>query len=908
MVKKTNQKKGIAILKLSKIVHLLGKILGLVIKEQEGISLFNKIEKIRTLSKASRGQKNKKKIRLNETKKFRQLKSNISKLSSRESLVIARSFSQFLNFSNLAESLYSVHKIHVSNVRKAQGTNEFIILEEAIKRLLKHKSISKNSFFQIANNLKINLVLTAHPTEVKRRTLIQKYTNVNDILERFNNLRIFTEKNVETETLSLEQQLHEEITSIWKTDELKRSRPSPVEEAKWGLAVIEDSLWNAVPKICSRFDKAVYTYTGRHLPVNFSPIVFGSWMGGDRDGNPNVTAKTTEEVILLSRWKAANLYEKELTKLIENLSMHECSKVLKNKTGNNSEPYRFFLRPIRNKMKSTQKEIELYLNEDKPLNKTLLVQSINEVIQPLIVVYNSLCSVKCKAIADGSVLDLLRRAYSFGLNLAKLDIRQESNRHQKLIKNICKKLGLGDYQKWSEEEKISFLSKTYQSKRSLITKNISLDKEDNEVWSTFKMIAKLPRECLEAYIISMASNASDILTVMVLQKAAGIKSCLRTVPLFETLYDLQNAHQVIKNLYNISWYLKHFQRNQEIMIGYSDSSKDAGKLAASWAQYCTQEKLQNISNKYKVKLTLFHGRGGSVGRGGGPIYEALLSQPPGTVNGRTRVTEQGEIIQQKFGTESLAEYTLGTYLGSVLEATLTPPMKPKNSWRRLMDDMSKVASKAYRHHLKNDPNFIRYYNSITPQKILEELFIGSRPSKRNKSQDIKNLRAIPWVFAWTQIRFILPAWLGTLEGLKLAEKGQNNNVLKDMLNNWPFFYAMMDMLDMVLTKTDQRVIQFYEECLADHDLKKIGEKLRRQLLSLIYLNKKLIPKHILEQRKSYRESIRIRNTYAETLNLLQADIMRKLNKSNLKGKNRKILKDAMLVTIAGISAAMKNTG
>jgi phosphoenolpyruvate carboxylase len=191
---------------------------------------------------------------------------------------------------------------------------------------------------------------------------------------------------------------------------------------------------------------------------------------------------------------------------------------------------------------------------------------------------------------------------------------------------------------------------------------------------------------------------------------------------------------------------------------------------------------------------------------------------------------------------------------------------------------------------------------------LEELFIGSRPSKRNKSQDIKNLRAIPWVFAWTQIRFILPAWLGTLEGLKLAEKGQNNNVLKDMLNNWPFFYAMMDMLDMVLTKTDQRVIQFYEECLADHDLKKIGEKLRRQLLSLIYLNKKLIPKHILEQRKSYRESIRIRNTYAETLNLLQADIMRKLNKSNLKGKNRKILKDAMLVTIAGISAAMKNTG
>ena len=908
MLKKTNHKKRVAILKLSKIVHLLGKILGLVIKEQEGISLFSKIEKIRILSKASRGKKNMQKIRLNETKKFRQLKLNISKLSSRESLVIARSFSQFLNFSNLAESLYSVHKIHVHKVRKAQGTNEFIILEEAIMRLLKYRSISKKKFYQIAKEIKIDLVLTAHPTEVKRRTLIQKYKHVNDILEKFNNLRIFTEKNIKRETITLEQRLHEEITSIWKTDELKRSKPSPVEEAKWGLAVIEDSLWNAVPKMCSRFDKAVKVYTGKHLPINFSPIIFGSWMGGDRDGNPNVTAKTTEEVILLSRWKAANLYERELTKLIESLSMHECSKTLQNKVSNSLEPYRVFLRPIRNKMKSTQKEIELYLNEDKPLNQSLLVQSINEVINPLIIVYNSLCSVKCKAIADGSVLDLLRRTYSFGLNLAKLDIRQEANRHQKLIKNVCMHLGLGDYQKWPEEKKISFLSKKYHSKRPLIPKNISLDKEDNEVWSTFKMIEKLPRECLGAYIISMASNVSDILAVMVLQKEAGIKSCLRTVPLFETLFDLQNAHMVIKNLYNIPWYLKHFKCNQEVMIGYSDSSKDAGKLAASWAQYCAQEKLQNISNKHKVKLTLFHGRGGSVGRGAGPIYEALLSQPPGTVNGKTRVTEQGEVIQQKYSTESLAEYNLGTYVGSVLEATLTPPIKPKNNWRRLMDDMSKVSSKAYRHHLKNDPNFIRYYNSITPQKILEQLFIGSRPAKRKKSQDIKNLRAIPWVFAWTQIRFILPAWLGTLEALKLAEKGQNNSVLKDMLNNWPYFYAMMDMLDMVLTKTDLRVIQFYEECLADQDLKNIGKKLRKQLLSLIHLNKKLIPTHILEQRKSYRESIRIRNTYAETLNLLQADIMKKLNKSNLKGKNRKILMDAMLVTIAGIAAAMKNTG
>jgi len=905
MVKKIKYK--IANIELSKIVSLLGKILGIVVKEQEGLLLYNKIEEIRSLSKASRGTKSKKKIKLNETRNFRQLISKINKLKPKESLVIARSFSKFLNFSNLAESLDSVHKIDEGSVQKAQGTNAFTILEDAIDRLLKQKSISKEKFYQVAKSLKVDLVLTAHPTEVKRRTLIQKYTNVNNILEKFNKSRIFKLKNIKTETLAMERNLHEEITSIWKTDELKRSKPKPTEEAQWGLAVIEDSLWNAVPKICSRFNESVEAHTGKKLPIDFSPLVFGSWMGGDRDGNPNVTSKTTEEVILLSRWEAANLYEKEFTKIIQKLSMHECSRELKKRVGDSQEPYRAYLRPIRNKLKSTQKEIELFLNERKPLKESLLVKSINEIINPLKVVYDSLCKVKCKAIADGSVLDLLRRAYAFGLNLARLDIRQESKRHLKLMKSICKHLGLGDFENWSENEKISFLSKKFKSKRPLISKNIFFDKEDSETWSTFKMISKLPRECLGAYIISMASKASDILTVMVLQKEAKMKFCLRTVPLFETLSDLENAHKVMKELYKIPWYLKYFNNKQEVMIGYSDSSKDAGKLAASWAQYCTQEKLQDLSNKYKVKLILFHGRGGSVGRGGGPIYEALLSQPPGTVNGRTRVTEQGEIIQQKYATESLAEYSLGTYIGSVLEATLAPPIKPKKNWRKIMNVMSKISTESYRNNFFNK-NFLRYYFQITPQRLLEQLSIGSRPAKRNKSKDVKSLRAIPWVFAWTQIRFLLPAWLGMYEALNFAIKNKNSNTLKEMLKEWPYFYAMMDMLDMVLAKTDQRIIKFYEECLGDSNLKNTGERLRKQLSSLIYLNRKIIPTYIFEQRKEYRDSIRKRNTYAEVLNILQADIMKKLYKKKLNTKDKKVLIDAMLVTIAGIAAAMKNVG
>jgi phosphoenolpyruvate carboxylase len=903
MVKKTNLKtKNI---ELSKIISLLGNILGKVVKEQEGTEVYNRIEQIRFLSKASRGAKSKKKIKLNETKKFRQLISSIKKLSPKDSLIIARSFSKFLNFSNLAESLDNVHKIDEGNNQKKQELDSFIILEEAIEKLLKKKTISKEKFYECAKNIKVDLVLTAHPTEVKRRTLIQKYTEVNNLLENFNKSRIFKIKNIKKETDILERNLHEEITSIWKTDELKRYKPTPVDEAKWGLAVIEDSLWNAVPKIISRYDKAIQDYTGKKLPIDYSPLVFGSWMGGDRDGNPNVTAKITQEVVLLSRWEAANLYEKEFTKIIQKLSMHECSNVIKKKLGKSQEPYRAYLRPIRNKLKTTQKEIELFLKTKKPMNDSLIVQSINEIINPLNIVHNSLCEVRCEAIANGSVLDLIRRAYTFGLNLAKIDIRQEASRHQKLMNSICKHLGLGDFNKWSEEEKNNFLSKEFNSKRPLISKIMKFDKEDVETWKTFKMISKLPKECMGAYIISMTSKVSDILTVLILQKKAGIKSCLRTVPLFETLLDLQNANKIIKKLYEIPWYLRYFKNNQEVMIGYSDSSKDAGKLAASWAQYVAQEELQHISDKRNVNLTLFHGRGGSVGRGGGPIYEALLSQPPGSVNGQTRVTEQGEVIQQKYATESLAEYNLGTYIGSVLEATLAPPIKPKKEWRVLMEDMSKISTMDYRNNL-NDKNFLKYYFKITPQKVLEQLSIGSRPAKRNKSKDIKSLRAIPWVFAWTQIRFLLTAWLGTFKALSFGTN--KKNILKEMLVKWPFFNAQMDMLDMVLVKTDQRVSKFYEECLGDKNLKFTGEKLRKELSLLIKLNKKIIPKYILEKRKEYRKSIRIRNTYAEVLNILQADVMKKLNKSKLKIKDRKYLKDVMLITIAGIAAAMKNVG
>ena len=509
-------------IELSSTIHLLGEILGSVIKKQENTAIFDKIEKIRTLSKNSRGSNES----LNK-QSFKKLKNQISNLTSTETLIIAKSFSRFLDFSNIAESLYSIHNIHDHVIRKTQETNEIVILEEALLDVQKNPNVSKNKFFNVAKNISIDLVLTAHPTEVKRRTLIQKYANVNNILDELNNLQILKKQNIKREKGILEKKLKEEITSVWKTDEIKRSRPTAVEEAKWGLAVIEDSLWNSIPKICSRFDNAVKKFTNKNLPINYSPIKVSSWMGGDRDGNPNVTSKTTMEVVLLSRWEAASLYEKEFTKLIQSLSLFDCSKKIKKQVGKTWEPYRVFLRPIRNKLQQTQREIEDALLEKRAPKKQLLVNSINEILDPLNEVYNSLCSVKCDIIANGLVLDIIRLSHTFGLNLAKLDIRQESSRHISLLNTICKKLALKKYTKLSEQEKIKFLTREYKSKRPLIPNKIKFNNTDKETWETFKMIANTSNEFLGAYVISMTSKVSDILAVLLLQKEASVKNPLR---------------------------------------------------------------------------------------------------------------------------------------------------------------------------------------------------------------------------------------------------------------------------------------------------------------------------------------------------------------------------------------------
>ena len=876
-------------------VRYLGNILGKVLKDQEGEKFFRLVEKVRKLSKAN-------KTNLNSKHSYRKIIRTIKNLNSKNTFKLTRAFTHFMNLINLAESIDASRSVneYENNNKKINKTNLFI--EEIFEELFNNKKISDTKIYNHAKNLNIGIVLTAHPTEVKRRTLIQKYHKIIEILEERDLLKDYPSK-----LKALDKKLYDEFTIIWNTDDLKRVKPSPFDEARWGLAIIEDSLWDTIPKVYRRLNSIFVQNMDKGLPKNFNPIEFGSWMGGDRDGNPNVTAKVTKEVILLSRWEAAKLYEKSLTKIIRSYSMEKCSKKILRKTGKSYEPYRVFLRPLRNQMRATHRMIEQYLINKKPLDQKKLLRSKEEILKPLRVVRQSLEQNNNENLASGELLDLMRRAKCFGINLAKLDIRQESSRHSQLIGEFVKKKYNKDYVKLSEKEKIDFLKSKLNSKKNIINKFQFKNKENKEVWSTFNLLSNEPSECLGAYVISMTSSASDILSVSFLQKEAKIKNKLRVVPLFETLDDLINAKSIMENLFSHKWYRNLIKHKQEVMIGYSDSSKDAGKMCASWHQYKAQEEIVKLGNKYKIDITFFHGRGGSAGRGGGPIQATLRSLPPYSVNGKIRITDQGEVIQQKYGYEPLAKYNLCSYIGAVSQASLNPPPQPKNSWRTLIEKMAEISKSSYRKNINQNSDFIKYFKTVTPHVSLSKLSIGSRPSKRKNVDNIQSLRAIPWVFAWTQIRLMLPAWLGSAEALRYANIKEFRKTLYDMERNWPFFNSMLDILDMVISKVDPDISKIYEEYLADDKLKRVGKKLRFQFEVIKKLNKEITPNEIIKARKQFRTSVVVRSIYSEVLNIIQPIVIKKIktNKNNL---DKKYLNDALLTSIAGISAAMKNTG
>lgn len=882
-------------------VRLLGNLLGETLKLHAGQDLFNQIEQIRALSKGARD---------GQVEAEKQLEQLFLSLEDAEILPLTRAFTHFLNFANIAEQYHVVRRRRQSEFDDtAESPNPLVPLFEKFKQ----QEISADTLYQQICELKIELVLTAHPTEVSRRTLIQKYDGINNALSKFDQ-----QKLTPRERQAVLADLKQLISSAWQTDEIRQHRPTPIDEAKWGFTTIEQTLWNAVPKFIRELNGMVQAQCGQNLPLDVAPVRFASWMGGDRDGNPNVTHTVTQEVLWLSRWKAADLYVRDIENLRWELSIQQCSPEISEALGQpHPEPYREYLRDTRTRLKATRHWLAEKL-KGNDADDSLVIKSKDELLQPLLTCYRSLMDCNLAEIANGSLLDFIYRVNSFGIELLKLDIRQESGRHRQAISAITEYLGLGNFETWTEQARQNFLLQELQSKRPLLPKHLNepagslIEHPDvQEVFATMRTLAEQPSESLGAYIISMAEYPSDVLAVLLLQKEAGIKQALRVVPLFETLKDLDGAAATMSTLFNMHWYKQHIQGKHEVMIGYSDSAKDAGFMSANWAQYRAQEELTAVAQQHGVQLTLFHGRGGSISRGGAPTQQALFSQPPGSISGAIRVTEQGEMIRFKFGLEEIALQNLEIYTAATLEATLLPPPEPKQEWRDLMHQMTELSVQVYRQTVRENPHFVKYLRTVTPELELQMLPLGSRPAKRKVSGGIESLRAIPWVFAWTQIRLMLPAWLGTGAALNAVLDQGQHTVLDEMLAEWPYFQTLIDMLEMVLSKADANVALYYESHLTqDEDLKVLGTELRQRLqdavqtlLSLKGESKLLSSNGVLDQ------SMKVRKPYLLPLHLLQAELMkrRRLYLEQQQAENTPV-DHALMVSIAGIAAGLRNTG
>ncbi|WP_312101601.1 phosphoenolpyruvate carboxylase [Acinetobacter venetianus] len=881
-------------------VRLLGNLLGETLKQHAGQDLFNQVEQIRALAKGARD---------GQIEAEKQLEQLFLGLKDEEILPLTRAFSHFLNFANIAEQYNVVRGRRQAEFdEQAPSPNPLPHLFEKFKT----QQINEQQLFQQLCDLKIELVLTAHPTEVSRRTLIQKYDDITDCLSQLDQQKLTPRER--QQTLATLKQL---ISSAWQTDEIRQHRPTPVDEAKWGFATIEQTLWNAVPKFVRELNELTQQHCEQSLPLTVAPIRFASWMGGDRDGNPNVTHKITQEVLWLSRWQAADLYLRDIENLRWELSIQHCSDELAQALGEpHPEPYREYLRETRERLKATRYCLGQRLQGLEADDRNI-IRHKDELLQPLLLCYRSLVDSNLAEIANGQLLDFIYRVNCFGIELLKLDIRQESGRHRQAISAITEYLGLGNFESWTEQARQNFLIQELQSKRPLLPKYLnepegSLIQHPDvlEVFATMRTLAEQPPESLGAYIISMAEYPSDVLAVLLLQKEAGIQQPLRVVPLFETLKDLDGAAKTMDTLFSMHWYKQHIDAKHEVMIGYSDSAKDAGFMSANWAQYRAQEELTAIAQKHGVQLTLFHGRGGSISRGGAPTQQALFSQPPGSISGAIRVTEQGEMIRFKFGLEGIALQNLEIYTAATLEATLLPPPVPKQEWRALMNQMTDLSVKVYRQTVRENPHFVSYLRTVTPELELQMLPLGSRPAKRKVSGGIESLRAIPWVFAWTQIRLMLPAWLGTGTAINQVHE-QHKNTLDEMLEQWPYFQTLIDMLEMVLSKSDADIALYYESHLTqDQDLKLLGVELRQRLqnavdtlLSLKGESKLLSNNEVLDQ------SMQVRKPYLLPLHLLQAELMkrRRLYLSTHQSEHTPI-DHALMVSIAGIAAGLRNTG
>ncbi|MBI3314067.1 MAG: phosphoenolpyruvate carboxylase [Candidatus Omnitrophica bacterium] len=893
-------------------VKWLGECLGRVLIDQEGKAFFELVESIRKMAIELRREYS------HELEK--KILEKIQKLPLEVVTKVIRAFTVYFQLTNLAEEK---HRVRRKRAYESEGGYPQRGSLEEIVHILRGRKVSFSSFKKIFSELSIELVLTAHPTEAQRRSVLEKIFVIERLLfDREYQLRVPRERE------EIEKRIYEEITLLWQTDELRRRTQTVLDEVDNGLFYLDQVLFEVLPATLLRFRDLMQKE--HRKPIPFSPFLkFCSWIGGDRDGNPFVTHKITLETIRRQKDTVLRKYINALQVMIQDFSqsihlvgaspklLHSIEEDEKGlprfaemiQEKSRHEPYRKKISLMHRKLINT-----LRLNALEVQRRTAPDETI-ETHYPDAAAFRADLELVMESLRKnrgdyllGRLEYILAAVDLFGFHFVKLDVRDNSAVIEETITEILKILGCD-----------KDLDRLIRQAPHAEFEHLALSEKSKEVIATFKTIrdvrSKVDPEAMDHYILSMTRGKEDILSILWLALETGNPD-LVIVPLFETIEDLENCARVMAELYEDPLYAKHLEgqgRYQEIMLGYSDSNKDGGFLTSNWYLYKAQKALTETAKRYGIKQKLFHGRGGTIGRGGGPTNQAILAQPPGTVNGKIRITEQGEVVASKYASPWIAERNLELVITAVLAATVTDrtPSKKIPHWEKIMEELSGAAYESYRALVYRENDFLEYYTQSTPIHEISRLNIGSRPAKRRETLKLEDLRAIPWVFSWMQSRQTVPGWFGFGSAVNYhVERNAMTGLsdLRQMYQEWPFFRTIVDFMQMSMQKADMHIARHYADLVKD---KKLREKYFSKVVKEFEDTQQAIlaitqQKDILENTYVLQHSIKLRNPYVDPISYAQVILLKALR--DQPSRRLEELERAVFLSINGVAHGLKNTG
>jgi len=886
-------------------VRRLADLLGQTLVRQEGPDLLELVEAVRKSVRKGSGEE------------------VLANITDEESVQLARAFSTYFNLANVAEQ---IHRARVLSHSRATGGSWLVRavdrIEEALLQQTPGHQLTKEEITHWVSEMSVRPVFTAHPTEAARRSILKKLGAIADLLDQ-------------PENPSQQDRLAENIDLLWQTDELRLGQPEPLDEALNALYYLDDLFTQTVPEVLNDFAKEL-SRIGVVVPVTARPLSFGNWIGGDRDGNPNITADVTTKAMVLQvghsiRVTIAAMNElrqmlsvstnivgatPELTASVEKDFKHIPEFEPRFLRLNAEEPYRLKATAIVHRLAFTRDRHAIggphVANRD--------YENTQELLADLVLMRDSLLAHRGELIATGLLERTIRTVAAFGITHATMDIREHSDAHHNLLNQV---LGVDGYISKSHEEKFDLLTALLAENSTFDTSK--LDASGKRVFDTFvainDLIDRFGPESIETYIVSMTKGADDLIAPIVIAQQAGLvslkekKARIGFAPLLETVTELRSSGEILDKLLSNPTYRQLVSLRgdkQEVMLGYSDSNKDAGIATSQWEIHRAQRSLRDVAKKHGVKLCLFHGRGGSVGRGGGPTYDALIALPWGSVDGAIKMTEQGEVISDKYALASLARENIELTLAASLEATVLNrgPRQSKEeltAWGDCMQLISDESFKQYR-SLIQQPDLPAYFYASTPVEQLGEMFLGSRPSRRpDASGGLDSLRAIPWVFGWTQSRQIVPGWFGVGTGLKAAREAGQSKLLKKMLKEWHFFTTFISNVEMTLAKTDLDLAQRYVEALVPKELHHFLDEIKEEFdLTVSEILRLTGEKTLLGDQEILARTLQVRDAYLSPIHLLQINLLKRVRETDTSVDP--VLRRALLLTINGVAAGLRNTG